>query len=269
MKYKVSMLIACICIVLGAMLIGAGFGLGGELHDVLGVNFGNVRLGIWGNGGSTGKTETIELSEFDTLTMDISIGDIIVKRGNSLALTIVNVPSDEYSVKQDGTALTIKSHQDVNLFNFSLDRFDYEFVLTVPKDMEIKQADITSNMGDIEVSNLLFRELSITQHMGDMELSDVDSEEIKLDQNMGDITYKGSHPGNMNVDNAMGDIEIMIQDAMSNYRYHCSTSMGSIKVNNQHQDGFSEELSGGSSNAPYEVIVDNAMGDIEVEFDHD
>lgn len=264
MKHKRWMMIACICIILGAMFIGAGFGLGGELHDVYGVHFG---IGRRNESRSTGNTETKELTEFKTLTMDISIGDIIIKRGSSLSLAVKNVPNDEYDIKQHGDTLTITSNPDNSWFRFSLDRLEYEFVLTIPEDFKLEQIDLTSSMGDVEISHVALQKLTVNQHMGDIDLTDVHSEQMVLDQDMGDVTYKGSHPGSMQVDNSMGDIELAIQDQSTNYRYDCSTSMGSIKVNNQHQDGFSEEVSGGSKDAPYVLTLDNSMGDIEVSFD--
>lgn len=265
---KIWIILAVICLCLGAALAGAGFALGGQLHDTLGVHFGHdFGIGVFDQARSTNATEKTELQEFKKLSMNITAGDIIIEQGNELALRVKNVPADEYEVMQEQDTLTISTKGMSHVFNLSFDALDYEFILTIPKDMTITLIDVVSKLGDVKMNGITSDGLIVDQHMGDVELVNVVcNKEIKIDQKMGDIEYEGSHPGNMDLANSMGDIDLEIYDSIDDYRYELKTSLGSIKTNREKQDGFSGTVNGGSGSAEFLIKAKNSMGDIEVEF---
>lgn len=267
MKHRRAWVILAICcLCLGAMLAGAGFAMGGTLHDTLGVHFGNDEFGIgfFGKGKSTHQTETTILEPYQRVTMDISLGDIKIKEGKEYALHVKNAPSSEYDVSQTQEEVHISSHLKHSSFNFNLGDLDYEYVLEVPKGTQLEFVQINSNMGDVKLNDILCTTIVIDQKMGDIKLYQTISDKTDLTQKMGEIEYKGSHPGSMELHNAMGDIDVEIHDDIQLYRFELSTSMGDIKTNHRRVEGFSGEIEEGPSDAPYVIRGDNRMGDIEV-----
>lgn len=265
---KIWIILAVICLCLGAALASAGFALGGQLHDTLGVHFGrDFRIGMVDQAESTDATEVIELQEFKNLSMNITAGDIRIEQGNELSLNVKNVPDDEYEVVQEQDTLTISTKGMSHVFNFSLDALDYEFILTIPKDMTVTLIDVVSKMGEVKMNGITSDDIIVDQHMGDVELVDVIcNNDMKIGQKMGDIEYEGSHPGNMDLANSMGEIDLEIYDSIDEYRYELNTSLGSIKTNREKQDGVSGTINGGPENATYLIQAKNSMGDIKVEF---
>lgn len=257
--------IGCLCV--GALLAGAGFAMGGKLHNSFAVHFNWPHFGFGGTqSGSTKTTERIKLADFDHLTLNIGIGDIKVEQGKEYALYVKNAPADQYEITQDQGHVTITSIDETHFFDFSFDELDYEYLVTIPTDAALNSLEIDSNMGDVKLQDFNCRDIFIDQKMGDIKLIQTSSEKMTIDQKMGDIDYEGSHPGNMDLYNAMGDIELVIADEQEQYRYELSTSMGDIKTNNEKSSGFSGNLSNGAADAPYRIIVKNSMGDIQLEF---
>lgn len=267
MKRRRSWVILAICcLCLGAMLTGAGFAMGGTLHDTLGVHFGSYTFGIGpdSSGRSTHQSETTILQPFERVFMNISLGDIKVEEGNEYALHVKNAPDSEYEIHQSETELKISSIQKYSSFNFNFEDLDYEYVLEVPRGTQLELVQIDSSMGDVKMNDILCTTIVVDQKMGDIELHGTISDKTDLSQKMGEIEYQGTHPGTMELHNAMGDIDVEIHDDIQLYRYELSTSMGDIKTNHRRVEGFSGSIEEGPSDAPYVIRGDSSMGDIEV-----
>lgn len=262
-------MMAMICIGIGAVLCGAGIGLGGTFHDSYGVHIHSLNsgfgIGVFGDDGDEAD-QRIALQPFQRLEMDIDLGDIRIERGDALSLRIEDVSEDHYELEYEGDTLIITSWTDNHLWAIHQDA---SFTLTIPKDMELDHITIESDLGDVKVNHIHVDTLEIYQHMGDIKVLDVNAEDMALYQDMGDISYEGTHPGNLKAENHMGDIEVEINAPAKEYAYELSAAMGTIKAEGQRKSGASLSLQGGHSDASYRLILHNDMGDINLEFDHD
>lgn len=266
---RLWVILAVVCVGLGAMLCGAGIALGGEFHDSYGVHFHNSDGGFgigWFDHEGDSADEQIALRSFQRLNMDIDLGEIAIKRGDALSLRIEDVSTDHYELDYVEDTLSIRSWSDNHLWMMN---HNASFTLTIPQDMDLEAIEIESAMGDVKVKEINADTLEITQHMGDINLIDVNANEMTLLQDMGDIVYRGAHPGNLKAENHMGEIEVEIYASAKDYAYELSTAMGSIKADGHKDSGASVSLKGGHADASYRLILHNDMGDIDLEFDHD
>ncbi len=271
---RFALLCALILICCGGLLCGMGIAMGGEFHNSYGVHLNTTNGGGFGIGvlqRSEGESDYALIPEsFSQLEMDIAIGDIRIVRGSQLRLDISDLRRDQFDVTYENDVMKLTSWANDEWFGIHF--FDYQeptFTLTLPDDMDVAYVNITSNLGDVKISNVSIDSLHVHQHMGEIELIDVTAEDMELFQDMGDIVYDGAHPGNMRAENHMGDIEVDIDGNSRDYAYSLSTSMGEIKVNGRTQEGISQTWDGGNHDARYRLNLDNDMGDIELEFDDD
>lgn len=248
---------------LGACLVGAGIALGGKLHNGFGLHYIDREDSIF----STGETKITQIEDFSSLSIDISIGDIEIKKGNSYKLEIKNIPEDEYDVTNENDTLLLHSTTE-HRWNLNDIQQDYKITLTIPRDKELEDVVIYSRMGDIDIDDLIMSSLQITQDMGDIEVEDVivngDSE---LTNHMGDIQFSGKPLGYTTLHTSMGDIEMEIKEKEDSYFYELTTSMGDIKVNGKTlRDGLGSSVKNGDQGSAYTMEADSSMGDIKVEF---
>lgn len=267
------------CILMGVCLLGFGYAMGGRLHSGWGVRFGNpFGIGFVGtsdndvDGIKLGSgNETRHLDAFEAIDIDVSIGDIVVEDGEDYTISIQNMEEEDYTLTQNGGMLHfVFDKNEWNVFNFSSN--DYKVVVTIPENKTMKEIKVDSSMGDIEVRNVDCKSLTLDQAMGEVDVKNVIVEgDTSIEQNMGDIDIKGSLRGKSDIKNHMGDISIEIQkDAKDKFYYHLKSSMGDLEVDKKStSDGFSASLEGGSTKADYQIIADNSMGDISLEFEDD
>lgn len=251
--------LAFISILSGALLVGFGIGMGGVYHDGYGIYFGMEETGEF----------TIPLDEFHELDIDLEYGDISVQSGEDWGMVVENISEDDYQYHQKDGVLSVKTSYDAKFSIINWEAFSSapRITITIPKNSQLTKATVVSALGDVELEDMNCDHVEVEQAMGDISLTDVRSESITLDQSMGDVIYDGEHPGNMKISNAMGDIEVNIDDEMDSYRYECKTAMGSIKADGHKESGASAHISAGAYDAPYQLILENDMGDITLEFD--
>lgn len=260
--------IACICILIGAIMMGAGLAMGGSINNGFRIRGDIFHLSSWRYDANEGRAigeVSLDVDEFDSIDLDVDYGDIEIKRGNDFEVLIENVPEDEYTVHQDSGTLKIKQ-KNSNVFNFgfnSLD-YDYRYTIIVPRDMNVIK--VNSAMGDIDMSNVNAEEIEVYQSMGAVDLQDVNvSDKLLIEQSMGEIDFIGVCEGSADFSNSMGDTDIEILADEADYQYELSTSMGTLEINGKKRgDGMNATFENG--NGKHRITADNSMGDISLEF---
>lgn len=268
--YKLCAVLGAAALILGLIISVFALSFGGMLHDSFGVHYGNdghFSIGYWDHDEDDDKENVTNLSSFQNLDMDISIGDITIKQGDELKLYSEHLDSDDYEIIQDDDTLKIVSRKE----QFALNLFipDYHYTLIIPKDMKLKSLTVNSALGDVEVKQIIVDDIDIEQAMGDVTFDHVTYHSLRVDQKMGDVDYEGKGQGDMDIDNSMGDISINIFDHSQYYAYDLSTSMGSITTDTETADGASQTLKKHPQHARYQLTMDCSMGDIDLEFDDD
>lgn len=257
---RIPIVFAIVCIILGALMTGAGIAIGGTLHSGWGVDFG------FGNDTISNEKVRIEIDAFENLEIDISKSDVEIKQGDAFALFIEGIDEEDYQINQDNKTLQIK--QDTfSLFNMSIGfNIDHsKIILMIPENVELEDITIDASAGDITIYDIECFGLSVDSSMGDIELKNVFvNGDTTIDQDLGDIHFTGRLQGDSTFDSSMGDVEIKIQDSDEEYTYACDTSLGDVDIKDAKHK---KKNSSTNSMAQYAITVDNSLGDIKLEFE--
>lgn len=270
MKTRRLWLLALGIMMLGGIGVGIGLAMGGNYHDGYGIYLsgagGRFGIGMLDEDQTDAKVSlSLQNEHFSRIEMEVALGDIEIKRGSELRLELVNVDEDQYEWSCADDTLYLSTWEKPHFFQFHLP--NCTITLTIPDDMEITEASVEADLGDIDVQDVAIASLDIVQHMGDITVEDVRFAQLKMDQNMGDISYEGTHPGNIQAENDMGDIQVTIRGSQQEYRYELSTDMGEVRFND-HRGENRTSIHGGKADARYFLSLDNHMGDVELNF-HD
>lgn len=268
---KVFMILAIICVMLGSVLIGAGFVSGGKLSylhigrdtiswwpfDDIGVNLG----GSDGQYTSSKDSWTTQLGDKRKIKIDSDLGDIEVRRGNQQEVVFHDVPRDYVTIKETGDEIEINIDYP-RTFNFS--GIQGGKLILYLKDA-VYDLDIEDNLGDIRVQDLRFSNLDIESHLGDVTAENVETDKLKIDQNCGDITVSGKLLNTSTIENDLGDIHVSVNGNINEYDYKVKNNLGDTLVNGKRSSGHSNiETNTGKD---HQLKVTNHLGEISVDFE--
>lgn len=246
--------IGLVLLLVGGLMGGfrAGFGI---LHiDRHGVH--------WGRNDS-GSSHQIELSDsFHTLDVDVSFGDISLEKGDHFSAKIEwNGGEDDYIAAVSDGALSINS---TAVSHYAELQNGAEITITVPE--ELVSAYLYTELGDIELEKLVFRDsVSLQTDLGDIEADDCTfSNTLDAHSNLGNVDLSGSLLCNVNAGSDMGDVDIQTTEKQSAYDCHAATDLGSITVNGRAVSGH--EYRHGSGGYLLEATTD--LGSISLKFNH-
>lgn len=275
---KVLVVIASICVIIGAMLVGAGFARGGNI-DALHVGKDNTEwwpfsanVGLYYRGSAgmimiddeninPSKGNHIweqELDANDKWDIKVDMGDIVVKKGSKTSIKVQNIDKSYVSLKKDDGVQVIQ----VKHPNNKLHNKEAKIELTLPENEYT--IEIENKLGDITISDLTFRKMEIEDDLGDIQLSNIESKATEIDEKSGDISLKGSFTGKTSIENNLGDIHIEMTGKRDEYYLKISNDLGDTTIN---EDVYElhcklKQNQGGK----HLLEVDNNLGDINIQF---
>ena len=244
--------------------------------------------------------DTVDLSEFRELKVDVSAMNTYIEAGDSYKL--------EYRVREDyipkveerGDKLTITqpSHFGINLGGLFDSEEEY-YRLTVPKDAGMLEFDVESSSGTVSVEDLQI-EGKIKISSGEMILRDIEGEELKLYASSGNIQLKNVNTkelkldltsgsvqaetcttdeldaemtsGNMKLedmkfnkadfDMTSGDIDAEIYGNEEDYSYNLKSTSGDLRING---NSYDEKYKSGDDK-DHMITVDMTSGNFDLTF---
>lgn len=305
---KVLLSTAGSLLAIGLVLALVGWAMGGQTSMEVDVGGYRATVGMTGfhagvnmsRSDATTVTDD-ELTAFDKLDVDISLGDVSV------------IPSDHFGVdifyygknyelhyeNNNGTLKVWSTSMPTIGINFGMN-YDATVTVYIPEGAQLKDAtiktamgdidmqdfavdtlDIRANMGSVTVGNadvingtlkldmgdlslngIAADKLDMTLSMGDVEAYGVTTEkELTVVNHMGKIVLEGTLRGRVEATDNMGDISITTDLPESDYGYDLKTSMGSVEV-----DGNDHDDKASRSGGTHTITADNSMGDIEIYF---
>lgn len=213
----------------------------------------------------TGK-QVSEESIFDevgtrlSLTIDVSVMDVEIVRGDCLSVSYtaseklapkVSFSNDLLEIKQDSV------HQ-INIGGNN----KCDVRITIPSDITIEDVSIDSDVGDLNVDDLIAKTGDISMDVGDLEMNDCEFETLTVDSSVGDITLNGVKANDLEADSDVGDIEMKLPSGtkLSDYNIECKTSLGEVSVGGKNQSrSYSSNGTGGR------IDLSADTGDIELD----
>lgn len=191
--------------------------------------------GSFGNGKivfSSGKAVSAEgtLDSFDSIKINLSMGSLVVKEGNSYEY------SYEFNEKltpslevKNGNLIVKQSNVSVNVGNINNGKG--ELIITVPKGTKLDNIDVNASMGNVSVEGINAKKLDGSLSMGNLELSDSTVSDCELSLSMGNLEIKNVTADSIEAALSMGEINF---DGTAE-KIKLVTSMGEVTVNGVNQ----------------------------------
>ena len=190
--------------------------------------------------------ETISLDDFDTIDIDLAIGEVVIKEGSkfSLAMDFPEKYMPEYSVSNGNLKITHRKAMNVGFSNMRND--DYKVELEVPKGVDFDLVKVNCSLGDIRINGLSADKFDIDESLGEIKLDYITAKDIEVCNSMGSVNIRDAEAASLNGDLSMGDLRV---ESSKIDNVDCNNSMGSVSF-----EGQCEWLD-----------IDNNMGDIRVD----
>lgn len=185
-----ALLIACIAAVAVVVVAAAWNGVSAGIRGVFG---DGAPIGWSASSGASGKVEKDVTASFDSVDVDVDMGDVVVRAGDSAHVSCTNAKNFSYACNVKGGVLTVTQEA----------RHEYvrgsggKVVVTVPRGASLRRVTAESEMGDVTVSGVRATTTDLEAEMGDITVANCDLADASLDLSceMGDVTLNGKGMG--------------------------------------------------------------------------
>lgn len=305
-KYKIIGMISASLITLGIVLIFAGYANGGSLYHnafgfyskngyFFGINFnGDVEQQI------SKKTKTYTYKNLNSMEISMEIGKVQVLIGDddTFEIDCINIPEKYIHQKQNGGALEF----EVTSANLNFSNPKYQIIVTIPKNANLTNLDISSDTGSIEADSLKAEHMELSSDTGTIEVKalqaatlslsndtgtvkigsiqansldmDVDTGKadidkldcavLKVDSDTGTVKINGITAKQITLDNDTGKIECQIIGKQDSYSYDIKNDIGKVNFGSQHFGTDSSESN--RDHGANLITISNDVGSVTVHF---
>jgi len=186
--------------------------------------------------------------------------------GESIQVYEKNVKKiEDYTISFENNELLIKKEKGkIKIFNFSND--SGEFLVLVPKDINISKFDYKTVSGDANVNGVTSKEVKIKSTSGDLELTNFDGDNMKFSTVSGDIEILGLKGKQVEVSLVSGDFEMkqaVINGSMVFHSVSGDVELFEVECEEADFKTVSGDLEG-KEFYPSEVSLKSVSGDIEI-----
>lgn len=269
-------IITVVCILLGSVYhIGGwvGFGLG-TFFDFLSFD------DDYNNGSKRNRvTYSEDIDTFDKIEIDTRIMDITIKEGPNchFEYDCIEYMKPGFSVKNGIFKLDQPSKP-----RWLGNNNKCNMTLTIPSGTELSIADITSDVGNININNIKIKNITIESDVGDIDIESCTFETSKIEGDVGNIDLKKSNLGKTDIEtdtgdtdiidcefkdievyNNIGNVDLSTDSDISNYNIELITDLGAINFNGNKQKRHFYQSASGSSET-YRIYIETDIGDVSV-----
>lgn len=122
---------------------------------------------------------------------------------------------------------------------------------------ELQSGKITSSDGDISVKNTNLKGMALTDNYGDVKCNDGSFEDIAVKLNDGDLKLQNTKiTGNIKIDSDYGDVKVIDSDDWKGIFINAKTSYGDVSVNHK--------IGGDKTETSFEKNVENPSAKLEI-----
>lgn len=226
-------------------------------------NFGPISIGSKKYQGPY-DNKVIELDAFSSLDIELSLIEMEIKQGDGYRLELIDVPQGTLKLEVTGSSLRIFNTYQKNM-DYGINDFHNKVILTIPQ-QELEELKIDLSMGKLDIRDIQAKSIEIEGSMTMIRVDNTVSQEVSIESSMADVRFSGEVLGDIRVVNSMANVDIKLSGKADDYSYELSNSMGSVSYDRRSLDGFASEMSG-NDDAPYRIMVENSMGNIDVRFE--
>ena len=279
---KTAYLTTLAIITVACIILGSVYHIGGWVGFGIGTFFDFISFDDdYNDSGSRWDRVTYSenIDTFDKIEIDTSIMNITIQQGDKyyLEYDCVEYMKPSFSVKNGTFKLEQPSKPRGSRNNNKC-----SMTLTIPSGTELSIADITSDIGNININNTEIRNITIESDVGDIDIKSCIFETSEIEGDVGDVDLNKSNLGKTNIETDTGDIDIIdcefkdievyndignvdlnTSSDISNYDIELSTDLGSIDFNGNKQKRHFYQAASGSSET-YRISIETDIGNISI-----
>ena len=230
--------------------------------------------------GTSGDAWGTSTEAFDSISADISLGNITVVAGDDYTIYVSQIDDlGGYRVKwevKDGT-LKLRDSGAVNQVEvggwddfknlFGRGQRALDVIITVPDGvMALNKVSVKTGLGNVMLYDVPAAKVTAETGMGNVECYNLlQVEKLDLDTGMGDVTLGMDEPcGGVDIDleSGMGNVEATLGCSEAECEYELESGMGNVTVNGSGRGSKIER----KGNALYKLDAESGMGDVNVYF---
>ncbi|MBQ9886851.1 MAG: DUF4097 family beta strand repeat protein [Lachnospiraceae bacterium] len=277
----ISLIIAIIFIILGAIAVATAFSMGAASH--LRDEYHN----------ETANVKDLKYEEYknvDSISFEISAGDYEISQGEAFSIRYPEYEGSDFETFVDADGMWHISgavYSKKSIFNF-IPLFGWhknnKVYITIPADAEFSSVNVKLNAGNVEWQGLSGNGCIIEINAGNFEITDIDLHKgLELKCAAGNLTLNNCHAGNLdvkldagnaelngeidgdiNVKSNMGNVELNLRGNLDDYNYKIEGSLGNIELNGKEYSGLSKEVTV-DNGADKNLVLKGNLGNIDVE----
>lgn len=171
-----------------------------------------------------------DLSSFDTLDIDMSFGNIYIKKGTSFHVSYTGNKNyiPEYSIS--GNKLTIEQKNiSHSLINIGFSNTKSELTITIPSDITLESLGLDIDAGNVSIADIKSSIIDADIDMGNLDISGCEFDTYKGGVNMGNAKISQCSFNNISLSVDMGNATIKPVTS-DKYGYNLTTDLGNITV---------------------------------------
>lgn len=277
---KGCLISACVCIVLGILII-TGVAVSGRGREVIHA-VENGGIGWSENGFSVGSTIVLEnkaASEFsvingkeykydadgiEKLNLELEAGIFQIVEGDGDEIIIRS--SDKLDVSKDNDSISVETPDRFWVFGFGEDNLQ-NVEITLPKGYEFHTIDLDVGAGRVTAESLLAENMDLDIGAGEVIVSNGVADTMDLDVGMGNFQYNGIVSHDLDADCGMGNVDMVFSGQYVDHNYEVDCGMGSICVGDMTYSGVvSNQTVNNDTDSDFDL--DCGMGNISISFEN-
>ncbi|MCR5688472.1 MAG: DUF4097 domain-containing protein [Lachnospiraceae bacterium] len=213
-------------------------------------------------------SDTVVLSDFDTLELDVSSIDVIILRGDSYSLSYRTEKNKVPEITEENGTLTVKQPSTGFIsFGFTTGYVENSYTITVPESAGVISVNIDSSSGEIMAESVKLAG-TINTSSGEVVMNDVEGDDISVTTSSGEIVADKLRMGKGKFTCSSGDISLLHSSADE---ISCTTSSGEMVISDSEAGSVSCTASSGDvaigligDESEYSYDIKTSSGDIFV-----
>ena len=188
--------------------------------------------------------------------------DVTIQKGTDYSLSYRTAGKNKpvYSVK-DGV-LSVTQKQQKKHWNLGMvSNKSAAMTITVPDDVALKDVDITSNVGDVDINGIVTERFECELDVGDMTAKNAELGESTIDADVGDVKIDKVKAKNLDVTADVGDIEAALVGESDAYDISFDCGVGEATLNGENVKK-NTQIHAADAEGKIELSAD--VGDIDV-----
>lgn len=196
------------------------------------------------------------VDEFNSIVIDISVGNVEIINGDEYALEYVL--GEDMSMNLNGDALIIQDKSFKSVFTSDLTNLTDTYIkIYVPED-GIVDMGISVDVGNVSIKGVEFGYVDIEADTGDISIqADSNGGDVYIAADIGDVSIKGFLACDMEVEADIGKVNITSYYSSSSYSYNIDSDLG--------EEIISDE-GGVELDDKYDIDVTSDIGNVKMVF---